>query len=309
MTRKPQQNSAASVRARLLILAQEKGEDYQRVLGRYAIERFLYRLGRSPYRDKFAIKGATLFTLWTGQTHRPTKDLDMLGQGSSAIADVENTIRAICEGQDEDGIVFDTKSIKGEKIKENDEYEGVRVKFDAILAGAQIPMQVDIGFGDAVLPEPQLASFPVLLPMSAPVIRAYPRDASIAEKFQAMVALDIRNSRMKDFYDIWFMASTWTFEMASLRRSIIASFQRRGTDLPENVPFALTDEFLDDPQKKQQWNAFISRLGPRDSAPSFMEVGEFLRRFLLPCLMPSLSPNNTARYWTPSLGWSENKPE
>jgi predicted nucleotidyltransferase component of viral defense system len=307
VTRKSQQNSAASVRARLLILAQEKGEDYQRVLGRYAIERFLYRLGRSPYRDKFAIKGATLFTLWTGQTHRPTKDLDMLGQGSSAVADVESTIRTICEMKVDDGLVFHGNSIKGEKIKEEDEYEGVRVKFSAILAGAQIPMQIDIGFGDAVHPEPQLESFPVLLAMSEPVIRAYPREASIAEKFQAMVALDIRNSRMKDFYDIWFMASTWTFEMASLRRSILASFQRRGTDLPENAPFALTDEFLDDSQKKQQWNAFISRVGPRNSAPSFSEVGELLRRFLLPCLQSS--PNDTARFWTPSLGWSETKPE
>lgn len=117
---------AASIRARLLSLAQKKGEDYQRVLGRYAIERFLYRLGQSPYRDKFALKGATLFTLWTGQTHRPTKDLDLLGQGSSAIADVEQTVIAICGIQADDGIVFDTKSVEASRIKEDDEYDGVR---------------------------------------------------------------------------------------------------------------------------------------------------------------------------------------
>jgi Nucleotidyl transferase AbiEii toxin, Type IV TA system len=208
VTRKKVKNPAESVRARLLSLAQSKREDYQRVLGRYAIERFLYRLGRSPYRDKFALKGATLFTLWTGQTHRPTKDLDLLGQGSSAISDVEETIRAICEIKEDDGIVFDRKSVEGTKIKEDDEYDGVRIKFQVELAGARIPMQIDIGFGDAIYPEPELASFPVLLHMEAPVIRAYPREASSAEKFHAMVVLDIRNGRMKDFYDIWFMANT-----------------------------------------------------------------------------------------------------
>ena len=200
MTREKGKNTAASIRARLLALAQNKGEDYQRVLGRYAIERFLYRLGRSPYRDKFAVKGATLFTLWTGHTHRPTKDLDLLGRGtSSAIEEVEMTIRAICGIQEQDGMVFHSESVEGARIKEDDEYDGVRIKLLAELAGARIPMQIDIGFGDAVYPEPELASFPVLLPMEAPLIRAYPRESAIAEKFHAMVVLDIRNSRMKDF--------------------------------------------------------------------------------------------------------------
>lgn len=231
MTHEKAKNKAASVRARLLSLAQSKGEDYQRVLGRFAIERFLYRLGRSPYRDKFAIKGATLFTLWTGQTHRPTKDLDLLGRGSSAIAEVEQTIRAICGIHEEDGIVFNSASVEGTRIKEDDEYDGVRIKLQAELAGARMPMQIDIGFGDAVYPEPELVSFPVLLPMEAPLIRAYPREASIAEKFHAIVMLDIRNSRMKDFYDIWFMANTWTFDMASLRQAILTSFERRGSTI------------------------------------------------------------------------------
>jgi predicted nucleotidyltransferase component of viral defense system len=276
-TGEPRKNTGASIRARLLSLAQSKGEDYQRVLGRYAIERFLYRLGRSPYRDKFALKGATLFTLWTGHTHRPTKDLDLLGRGSSAIGEVETTIRTICEIQEEDGLIFDSASIEGAKIKEDDEYDGVRIKLLADLAGARIPMQIDIGFGDAVYPEPELASFPVLLPIEAPLIRAYPREAAIAEKFHAMVVLDIRNSRMKDFYDIWFMANTWIFDMASLRNAIVASFERRGSTTPTGVPFALTDDFLNDPRKTQQWSAFVNRLDPErrphllnKSAPSFV---------------------------------------
>jgi len=197
----PTRNLSASVRTRLLSLAQDGGEDYQRVLGRYAIERFLYRLGRSKYRDKFALKGATLFTLWTGQTHRPTKDLDLLGRGlSSTITEIEALIREICEIRQDDGIIFDDKSIEGSRIKEEDEYDGVRVKFQAELAGARIPMQVDIGFGDAVYPEPELASFPVLLlPMEAPIIRAYPRQATIAERMRNW---DSKKAELSDDPDV-----------------------------------------------------------------------------------------------------------
>lgn len=309
MKRKPSTNLAASIRARLLSLAQSKGEDYQRVLGRYAIERFLYRLGQSPYRDKFALKGATLFTLWTGQTHRPTKDLDLLGRGSSAIAEVEHTIRVICEIHADDGIVFDSKSVEGTRIKEQDEYDGVRIKILAHLADARIPMQIDIGFGDAVYPDTQLASFPVLLPMEAPLIRAYPREASIAEKFHAMVVLDIRNSRMKDFYDIWFMANSWTFDMDSLRNAILISFERRKSAIPDSVPFALTDEFLNDPQKKRQWNAFVSRLDPGTTELSLQEVGAVLRDFLLPCISPEpRSDIMETLQWSTAQKWTKKPP-
>ena len=306
MTREKGKNTAASIRARLLALAQSKGEDYQRVLGRYAVERFLYRLGRSPYRDKFTLKGATLFTLWTGHTHRPTKDLDLLGRGSSSdIAEIETTIRVICQTRDDDGILFENESVEGARIKEEDEYNGVRIKLLAELAGARIPMQIDIGFGDAVYPEPELAFFPVLLPMEAPLIRAYPRESAVAEKFHAMVVLDIRNSRMKDFYDVWFMASTWTFEMASLRSAILVSFERRGSPIPETVPFALTEEFLNDPQKNLQWSAFVTRLNPGDKAPSLEEVGAVLRAFLLPCVSGKPPTQAKARLWAPTLNWSK----
>ena len=301
MTREKGKNTAASIRARLLALAQSKGEDYQRVLGRYAVERFLYRLGQSPYRDKFALKGAALFTLWTGHTHRPTKDLDLLGRGSSsAIDEVEMTIRAVCEIQDDDGIVFDSESVEGARIKEDDEYDGVRVKLLAELAGARIPMQIDIGFGDAVYPEPELASFPVLLPMGAPFIRAYPREATIAEKFHAMVVLDIRNSRMKDLYDLWLIANTWTFDMAPLRNAILASFERRKSTIATGVPFALTAAFLNDPQKMQQWRAFVSRLNLGASAPTLEAVSAVLRAFLLPCIEQT---DKGKLGWTPGGKW------
>ena len=305
MSSESRANIAASVRARLLRLAQESGEDYQRVLGRYGIERFLYRLGNSSYRDRFALKGATLFTLWTGQTHRPTKDLDLLGRGSSAIDEVEAVMREICGIQDDDGIAFDAKTITGTRIKEDDEYDGVRVRFNAHLAGARIPMQVDIGFGDAVFPEPELATFPVLLPMVAPQIRAYPRESLIAEKLHAMVELDIRNSRMKDFYDIWYMARIWAFEMPLLRRAIVLVFERRGLALPDGTPVALSADFLNDPQKKQQWNAFISRLNNADAHPPLDEVGALLRAFLLPCLHAELPAETKGRRWLPGAEWTD----
>jgi hypothetical protein len=269
VTRGPTRNLSASVRARLLSLAQSRREDYQRMLGRYAIERFLYRLGRSKYRDKFALKGATLFTLWTGQTHRPTKDLDLFGRGlSSTIKEVEAIIREICSTREDDGIVFDAESVEGARIKEDDEYDGVRVKFQAELAGARIPMQVDIGFGDAVYPEPELASFPVLLPIEAPLIRA----------------------------------DTWEFEMESLQKSIEFSFKRRGTSVPEDIPFALTDGFLDDPQKKTQWNAFVNRLDAGEERPTLAEVGAVLRSFLLQCTSKQ-SRQEAGTHWNPTGHW------
>jgi len=302
MSGEPNKNVAASIRARLLSLSQEKGEDYQRVLGRFAVERFLLRLGISTHRDRFVLKGATLFTLWTGKTHRPTKDLDLLGWGSSTIDEVEQVFRDICEIQDDDGILFDSQSIEVSRIRDNDEYNGVHIRFRAELAAARIPVQVDIGFGDAVYPEPEFASFPVLLPMSAPLIRAYPREASIAEKLHAMVQLDIRNTRMKDFYDIWFMANTWTFDLASLRSAITASFLQRGSVVPESIPFALSDEFLNDLQKIQQWKAFVGRLDAGDETPSLAEVGAVLRKFLSPCFSQEIDA--TAQQWTPTVGWS-----
>ena len=163
-------------------------------------------------------------------------------------------------------------------------------------------MQVDIGFGDAVYPEPKLASFPVLLPIEAPLIRAYPREATVAEKFHAMVVLDIRNSRMKDFYDIWFMANTWEFEMKALQKAVEVSFKRRGTSLPENIPFALTGGFLDDPQKKMQWNAFVNRLDAGEERPTLAEVGSIVRSFLLPCISKESLRDSGAR-WNPTTHW------
>lgn len=211
-------NIAASHRAKLLALAHERKEDFQFLLGRWVVERFLFRLSQSEHADRFVLKGAMLFIAWEGKMHRPTKDLDLLSYGSPDVNHVVETVREVCSAAVDDGLQFDLAAVEGWRIKEDAEYEGVRVEVPASLDGARVQMQIDIGFGDLVEPAPKLLKFPVLLSMDAPMVRAYPPEAVVAEKFHAMVLLGIANSRMKDFYDIWMLVSSHTFEMDSLAR-------------------------------------------------------------------------------------------
>lgn len=277
-------NSPASVRARLLDLSRKRGESFQLVLAQYANERLLYRLGKSAHNDSFVLKGAMLFVAWQGHLHRPTRDLDLLGYGSSEPGDIAAAFRQICELDADDGITFHADTIEATKIKEDAGYEGVRLNFTAELAGARIPVQIDVGFGDAVVPGPSLLTYPAMLLIDAPSVQAYPREAVIAEKLEAMVKLDIRNSRMKDFYDIWFISRAWPFNGQSLKRAIVATFERRNTALPVGIPFALTDEFLMDPLKQSQCQGFLRRLGLDKETPRLVDLGAALRDFLLPAL-------------------------
>lgn len=277
MTKKVR-NVAASHRAKLLALARSRGEDFQFLLGRWTIERFLFRLAGSRHKDSFVLKGAMLFLAWGSKLYRPTKDLDLLGFGSANVAEVANRIREICSVPADDGILFDIGGIEAERIKEDAEYEGVRVWVPASLDGARVTMQIDVGFGDAVHPAPGEMSFPTLLPLDIPVIRAYPPEVVIAEKFQAMVALGIANSRMKDFFDIWTLATTHRFDVDRISQSIRTTFDRRGTQLPEIPPVALTNDFLLDAAKKAQWSGFCRRLGLRE-IPALDAVGTLLTGF------------------------------
>ena len=276
-------NIAGSNRAKLLALASERGEDFQYLLGRWVVERFLYRLAQSAHKDSFVLKGAMLFLAWNGHIHRPTRDLDLLGFGSSDIPGVTQRIREICSLVQADGIFFDLAGIEGTKIKEDAEYEGVRLRVPASLEGARVIMQIDVGFGDVVDPPPGPVTFPVLLPLAAPVIRGYPAEAVVAEKFHAMVVLGIANSRMKDFFDIWTLGQTHRFETGRLARAIGSTFERRQTPVPEKLPLALTSEFLEDAAKLTQWAAFGKRLGLSD-VPKLPAVGQYIAAFLLPAL-------------------------
>ena len=201
-------NFAASVRQKLLNIANSTGEDFGLILTRYAVERLLYRLSQSKYHDQFVLKGAMLFQVWTNAPHRPTRDLDLLGFGDPSLEHCEEVFRELCQIPAEgDGLTFPADTVKAEKIKEGQDYEGVRVKFLARLGKVRIPVQVDVAFGDAVTPG--LINYPTPLDTPAPRIQSYPMNTVVAEKLEAIIRLGILNSRMKDFYDIWFLAGTF----------------------------------------------------------------------------------------------------
>jgi len=282
---KERKNTAASVKQRLLNLSRQRGEEFNLLLVRYGIERLLYRLGRSEHASEFVLKGAMLFHLWTAVPHRPTRDVDLLGRGTPDLARLEEVFRAVCAlAVEEDGLDFASDSVVAERIKDDAEYEGVRVMLDARLGSARIRLQIDVGFGDATVPPPEPAEFPVLLDQPAPRLRAYRRETVIAEKLQAMVDLGLANSRMKDFFDLRFLAATFDFAGPELAGAIEATFARRNTAVPQEVPTGLTDGFAADIAKQTQWRAFLRRSGLDREDLELSTVVAGLRAFLLPPL-------------------------
>lgn len=282
MSKKRPTNIPASVRNKLHAHASEKGEDHTYVLARFALERFLYRLGESPHRALFVLKGAMLFPLWGGERHRPTKDLDLLSWGEVDVARFEQIVREVCQVPCEDGLAFDLDTVRGEMRREDDLYEGLHVDLEAELAGARISLQIDIGFGDVVTPGPVDVEYPTILDQPAPRLRAYPRETVVAEKFQAMVALGMRNSRMKDFFDVHDLARRFEFAGPPLSAAISATFGRRQTPVPETAPDALSATFSADPSKRTQWQAFRKRGKLEAAGSSLDDVVAFLSTFLVP---------------------------
>ncbi len=293
---------AASVRQRLLNRAKERGEDFQLVLTWYGIERLLYRISESPHADAFILKGAMLFSLWSGEAHRPTRDLDLLGAGDAQVPRMEAVLREVCQVPSEDGLEFDPASVRGEEIRSPDEYEGVRIKLVGRLAGARIPLQVDIGFGDAVVPPPETIEYPSLLDLPTVRLRAYPREAVVAEKLQALVELGIANTRMKDFYDLWMLARRFDFEGERLARAIAATFERRRTPIPVEAPLALTSEFHTDAAKQTQWRAFL-RKGSVTETPELAPVVELIAGFIMPPAVAARAGNLFASRWQRGGPW------
>jgi predicted nucleotidyltransferase component of viral defense system len=282
MKRKPT-NLPASVLARLRNVAREKNTDYQLILRRYAIERLLHRLSISQYRDQFVLKGAMLFTAWFEDPFRPTQDLDLLGHGDPATSTIEAVFRAICQTETEDdGLVFDADGLNAQPIREDQQYGGVRIKTKALLGKTQIPVQVDIGFGDAITPAAQELEFPPLLSPEGPRLNAYTKETVVAEKLQAIVVLGRANSRMKDFYDLLALSRLFEFEGRTLASAIRATFERRGTAVPTAVPDGLDDKFAEDEEKRRQWTAFVRREPLLIAAPSLKKTIDEIASFALP---------------------------
>ena len=270
----------ASIRARLLNLAREKGQAFDLLLTRYATERLLYRLSTTPHRDRFVLKGAMLMTTWFDDPHRPTRDVDLLGYGDSAPEPMLAVFREICAVEENDGILFDVDALRVELIREELEYGGLRLRTTALLAGARITIFIDIGFGDAIEPGIEEIELPVMLNLPAPRLRAYPRETVVAEKFQAMVLFGLANTRLKDYYDIWILSRSHAFDAKRLSRAIAATFERRRTAIPEDLPDALTSAFSTDPAKQRQWEAFARDLAAE--VPSLEVIVADLAGFLMP---------------------------
>jgi predicted nucleotidyltransferase component of viral defense system len=241
----------ASVRQRLLNLAHARGQPMDLLLTRYALERLLHRLSLSPHRERFVLKGAMLLVTWFDEPHRATRDVDLLGFGDATEDALLSTFREIMAIEADDGVHFDLKNLRIDAIREELEYGGSRLRTTAALAGARIPITVDIGFGDAIAPGTEDVNLPVLLEMPSPRLRAYPPETVIAEKVHAMVALGRANSRMKDYYDVWMLTSTFYLDPDRMRQAIAATFARRNTVIPNQVPDGLSDAFASDPAKQR----------------------------------------------------------
>lgn len=299
-------NLAASVRAKLLAMAKASGEDFNRTLVRYGIERFLVRLCAHADRDRFILKGAMLFMTWPEGMHRPTGDLDLLAYGPPEPEIVQRVVAEICAAPaDDDGIIFHPASVAVEAVREEDKYQGVRITMVAALDTAKIPLQIDVGFGDAVHPEPKKIVFPSMLEdMKKAEVLAYPPESVIAEKFEAMVRFGPADGRLKDFNDIWAISKTFEFDMATLAQALIGTFRRRETILPTTIPFALSDDFAALEDRRKMWTAFLKRNPPALTPPPFEELLVELRAFLGPVLAAAALPENAKGQWRPAAGWS-----
>jgi hypothetical protein len=297
-------NPTASVKARLLALA--GGEDFQRSLNRYAAERWLYRLGASAMRERFALKGASLLMVWMPDPYRGTKDVDLLASGDPSDASIRALLDSVCAVPcPEDGLVFVLSTLRLETIRPEEEYSGKRARFHALLGTTRIGVQLDLGFGDAVVPEPAEIIYPTLLTdLPPPELLAYPREAAVAEKFEAMVKLDLRNSRMKDFHDLWALASTFRFEGPLLQAAVAACFQRQGTPLGEETPTPLTPVFYRRPELATRWAGYLAREAVLVPPPNrFEEIGEVIVAFLGPVRESLVARGAFDREWPAGGPW------
>lgn len=303
MARKPG-NTAASVRARLQDLAREQQVDFQRILTRYVLERLLFRLSVSPCRDLFVLKGAMLYAAWLADPFRTTRDLDLLAFADCETATLLEIFRNICaRSVADDGLRFDTGNVLVEPSSGDRTRRALRVRTSARLASAIIKVQIDVGFGDAVTPGPLELEYPVLLDHPAPTLNAYPRDTVVAEKFEAIVALDLANSRMKDFYDLLAMSRLFPFEGATLAAAIRATFEQRATAIPRERPPPLTHAFSKDSRKFGQWRSFLTRdpllIDESDLCTVIREVGDFI----MPAARAAIDDRRIPGRWTPDCGW------
>jgi len=297
-------NIPASVHQRLLNVAMTTDEEFQALLTRFALERLLYRLGRSPHRDVLVLKGAFLFLAWGESASRPTKDIDFLAMGEAEIERFENLIKDVCRVADpSDGLGFQADTIRGEPIREQALHEGIRIHVLANLANARVPLQIDVGFGDAIDPDPMKISYPTILDFPAPEVRAYRKEAVIAEKLEALVSIGQATSRLKDFFDIWRFSSIFAFDGQLLWQAVRSTFDRRRTPIPEGVPAALGEEFSRNTDRVKQWERLATRFAAEETIPSLTDVCEEILKFVIPIISSIRDGRIFSGSWPPGGPW------
>ncbi len=293
---------SASVRRQILNRSRKENRPFAELLHYFMMERFLYRLSRSPYAERFILKGALMLQVWRVESSRSTMDIDLLGiteNSESSILKLFGEILTI--PLEPDGVFFDPETLGAETIREAADYTGLRVRFLGYLGTARVTMQVDIGFGDVVYPGPELLEMPTVIDLPAPRIYGYSRESVIAEKLEAMAVLGSINSRIKDFYDIWIISRCFNFEEKRLAEAIGRTFSKRGTSLQQNGFPPLTEAFARD--KQLLWNAFRKRLGRMEDPESFLTIIEHLRTFIEPIIPPLLSRSPLRRTWIAPGPW------
>jgi len=297
-------NLPASVAARLLNLAKQRGDDYQTLLTSFCLERFLYRLGESGLESRFVLKGAMLLRLWSDNPYRATRDLDLLRRGDGSSEAIRNDIQTICAVIVEpDAVAFAADAIRIEPIRAEDEYAGTRASFSARCGAARVTLQIDMGLGDDVWPAPQSCVYPALLDFPSPRVLAYPREAVVAEKLEAIVVLGDRNSRIKDFFDLYHLANEFAFDRGTLAEAVRRTFARRRTPIPVDDPVGLTPVYWENPSRPAQVRAFARRAGLIDRTAPGDEIAPLLGAFLLPILGDLRSGEAYEGAWRPGGPW------
>lgn len=272
---------AASIRQRLLNRARSDNRPFDELLQYYAIERFLFRLSQSEHSTKFILKGALLLRTWGSTTDRPTKDIDLSGRTSNDISAIQAHITDVMNVDSKDGMIFDSKSIRMAQITEDAEYDGIRARFLGYLGTARINMQIDIGFGDVVFPEPTVVEPPSILGLDHFAMLGYSRESVIAEKVDAMVRRGLLNSRMKDFHDMWLLSQRFNYSGSVLREAMTRTLKTRGTNIPPR-PAAFTPQFVE--EKQEQWQAYLRRMNETAAPSDFRLIMAQVRAFVEPVL-------------------------
>ncbi|MBS1808790.1 MAG: nucleotidyl transferase AbiEii/AbiGii toxin family protein [Acidobacteria bacterium] len=297
-------NLPASVHHRLLNLAKETQRPFNELLQYYTMERFLFRLSHSPFADRFVLKGALMLRVWDLSQARPTMDIDLLGRAANTVENLVEIIRQCLSVEvAEDGIQFDPGSVLGEPITVEKKYQGVRVRVRGTLGNARLSLQLDFGFGDVVVPGPVWIDYPQLLDFGPPHLLGYTPESVIAEKFQALVELELANTRLKDFFDLWKLSQTLTFDSEILMQAITATFKQRGTPLPTTLPLALTEAFYDDPNRQAQWNGFLRRGRLEAEAKPLADIALLIAEFLLPLTQAAATNSPFKKHWLPGGNW------